>query len=218
MSDFIPNLMQWERKEADLYPTPPEGTVSVLNFLEAGGVLAPGMKILEPASGDGDIARVLVERGYDVTSTDIRPDVFHGRGGVDYLDQPPAPQMRYDAVFTNPPFSLASSFLRAAWEDAPIVVLLLKTDYFQADTRYGLYFDQIPAFVCPMTFRLAFLKEERGNNPFMNCTWFIWIRGLRAAHYVPIRRPPDCEVPFRGLLPGLERVANAMQRLVDELR
>lgn len=212
-SDFIPNLMQWERKEHDLYETPVEATQALINYFQTigEGQLRPGVRVHEPASASGKIAKVLEIAGFQVTAEDIRTDNIYGTGGVNYLTSPPGD---FDMVITNPPFSLAVPFIEKAMLEAPIVCMLLKSDFWQTSGRLPLFRGRLrPTAKLDMTWRLAFLREERGNSPFMNTTWIVWSRGDGggATMYDLLEKPTNApnihlegdmtrmELAFRGL-------------------
>lgn len=55
------------RAKGDLYPTPPEVTYALLDFLGLPG----NTRIWEPACGNGDMVREMEAWGYQVTGTDI---------------------------------------------------------------------------------------------------------------------------------------------------
>lgn len=209
MSDFLPKLMQWDRRPDDFYATPGEGTQALLDFLIEKGHIKLGDRILEPACGEGHISLVLTLAGFNVTSQDLR-QTGYGQGGVDFLDTPHSEDFNYDVVFTNPPFSLATSFIRTALAEAPVVCMLLKMDFWNADERYPLFDLYKPKYILPLTFRLAFAKEERGDNPFMNCMWCVWTNDEDEPDtiFLPLRRPKeflnvDAASPIRGLLAAL---------------
>lgn len=168
----------WERKPSDFYPTPYEGTESIMPVVKA--LVAPGGKIWEPCCGNLDMTRVLEWHGYEVTSTDIR-DTGQGIGGFDFLNDDPAEKWGWlpdpDMIVMNPPFSLALEFIEKALSYTPRVACLLKIDYWNALSRLGLWESNRPKLFMPLTFRLAFLKKERGNSPLMNCAWGIWHDG-----------------------------------------
>ncbi len=66
------------RAKGDFYPTPPEVTYALLDFLD----LPRGTRIWEPACGNGDMVREMETWGYQVTGTDISM-------GQDFLHGPP---------------------------------------------------------------------------------------------------------------------------------
>lgn len=171
------SMAKWARKPADLYQTPVEATYSVIPYVE--DLLPAGSRILEPACAEGQMSKALEEFGYAVDSYDLRPDAGYGIGGVDFLSNPTFRDGQYDAVWTNPPFSAASQFIERGLEIAPIVVLLLKSNYWFTKGRKALFRKHPPIRQFNLTWRLAFLKEERGNSPLMDCAWFVWQRGYQ---------------------------------------
>jgi hypothetical protein len=171
----------WERKPSDFYPTPYDGTESLIPLIErirlhVAGPIRP-FKVWEPCSGDLDMTRVLEWHAYEVTSTELR-DTGQGITGFDFLRDDPTEKWGWipdpDMIVMNPPFSLAAEFILKALSYTPNVACLVKIDYWNAISRLPLWEKHIPAFFLPLTFRLAFLKAERGNSPLMNCAWVVW--------------------------------------------
>jgi hypothetical protein len=167
---------KWDRKPADFYPTPYEGTESLMPIIKT--LLPNGGKIWEPCCGDLDMTRVLEWHGYEVTSTDIR-HTGQGIGGIDFLNDDVTEKWGWipdpDMIVMNPPFSLAAEFIERALSYTPNVACLMKIDYWNAISRLPLWKSRQPAFFFPLTFRLAFLKDERGSSPLMNCAWAVWL-------------------------------------------
>lgn len=179
---IVTSYKKWHRKPADLYPTPVDGTESIIEVLKAmkrpDG--KPVKRIWEPACGDGRLARVLEWHGFEVVSTDLREYPGYGIGGLDFLCDNPEEKWGWDigeidAIVTNPPFSLAEEFIRRALSITPNVVMLLKQTYWNVGGRSkGLWEDHTPDMELKLTWRLAFLATERGNSPLMDCMWVIW--------------------------------------------
>lgn len=179
---IITSYRKWERKPADLYPTPVDGTESLIPALKAmkrpDG--QPIKRIWEPACGDGRLARVLEWHGFEVIATDLREYPGYGYGGLDFLCEHPVTKWGWDiqdidAIVTNPPFSLAEEFIRRALTFTPNVAMLLKQTYWNVGGRSaGLWLDHMPDLELKLTWRLAFLAKERGNSPLMDCMWNIW--------------------------------------------
>lgn len=169
-------MAKWARKPADLYPTPVDCTYSLLPHIA--GLLPSEARVWEPACADGMMVRPMREFGYNVMATDLRPDVLGGAGGVDFLVPDSAyHSQRYDAVITNPPFACAEAFIRRAIEEAPVAVMLLKAQYWNTKNRKKLFRETKPWKELNLTWRPAFLAEERGNSPLMDCMWVVWVRG-----------------------------------------
>lgn len=189
---MVESYRRWERKPADLYPTPVDGTESVIPALmvlaeyhETGTGARP--QVWEPACGDGRLSRVLEWHGFDVLSTDLRPHSGYGNfhtdremisGGFDFLHDDLGEKWgldyKPDMIVSNPPFSHAEQFIRKALSYTGNVAMLLKATYWNAASRLPFFHEHRPAFVLPLTFRLAFLEKERGKSPIMECVWVIW--------------------------------------------
>ena len=173
-----------KRKEADYYPTPPDVTEALMQFLKL-----PPTSIWEPACGDGSMARVLARHGHDVISTDLRPDSGYGRGGIDFLGADGEAQW----IITNPPFNLAHAFIVKALSITPNVAMLLKSQYWHAASRHDLFLGHQPSWILPLTWRPAFLEAERGSSPLMDVMWVVWrdgdLPGL--TQFTPLPRPKN---------------------------
>lgn len=231
---IITSYKKWERKPADLYPTPVDGTESIIEVLKAmkrpDGT--PIKTIWEPACGDGRLARVLEWHGFTVISTDLREYPGYGYGGLDFLTETPGGKWGWDmpeidAIVSNPPFSLAEEFIRRALTFTPNVVMLLKQTFWNVGGRSkGLWVDHTPDMELKLTWRLAFLKTERGNSPLMDCMWNVW-NGDNAKrpwpgnerHCVaePIQRKRYPGYGGIGVLPALQVLEGELDELAKAL-
>lgn len=213
---IVASYKKWERKPADLYPTPVDGTeslVPVLNVMRDHLALTGPCRVWEPACGDGRMARVLEWHGFDVFGSDFRETPGYGIGGIDFLKDAPRttgliPHDSFDMIVTNPPFSLAEQFIRKALSITPNVAMLLKATYWNAASRLPFFHEHRPAFVLPLTWRLAFLESERGKSPLMDCVWVVW-SALGEEHCVfePIKRlryPGYAGKGLKGAMANLE--------------
>lgn len=164
------------RRELDFYPTPPEVTKALMNFLKL-----PPLIIWECACGDLSMSKVLEEYGHTVINTDIQT-------GNDYLKT----TRICDAIITNPPFNSSEEFIRKALNEAQIVAMLLKSQYWHAKRRYDLFTENPPTYVLPLTWRPDFLWKERKENeksaPTMEMCWTVWIKGDNITKYIPLKR------------------------------
>lgn len=206
-SAIVGSMQKWDRKPADFYPSPPEVTYSLIPHIE--DILPAGASIWEPACGDGAMSKVFEGVGYTVTSTDLREDSGYGVGGVDFLDQF---DDRFDAIITNPPFKVAEKFIAHALRQAPVVAMLLKSQYWHAARRLALFEAHPPAKVLPLTWRPSFLEKERGSSPLMDVIWTVWSaqHGGPTAYY-PIRKvtPPPVAADFDDLLDDFDDLLGA---------
>ena len=161
-----------KRRELDFYPTPPEVTVALMDFLQ----LDP-ITIWEPACGNMAMSNVLEQYGHKVISTDLAQ-------GVDYLIASPK---KVDAIITNPPFNISFQFIEKALNEAGIVAMVLKSQYWHAKKRYTLFMDNPLAYILPLTWRPDF--KGGGGSPTMEVYWTVWIKGISDSKYIPLLKP-----------------------------
>ena len=167
----------YKRSEVDFYPTPPEATIALLEFLR----LPEGTKIWECACGEGHMVNVFRDAGFCVIGTDIQ-------SGTDFLtaDLPD----NVDWIITNPPFSLSQKFIERCIEHGKPFAMLLKSQYWHAKKRKKLFDRYAPSFVLPLTWRPDFLFKKRGaGSPLMDVMWCVWQVGNRKTVYIPLDKP-----------------------------
>jgi hypothetical protein len=177
---ILANQSSKKRRALDFYPTPPDVTHALMDFLH----LHWSTLVWEPACGDGAMAEVFKKRGYKVMASDLR-ETGYGQGGVDFLET----RRDCDAIITNPPFSLSEQFIRHGISQAPVVAMLLKSQYWHAAKRMDLFTDFPPAYVLPLTWRPDFMGGERGGAPTMEVLWTVWIKGESDTRYRLLGRP-----------------------------
>ena len=166
----------YERKERDLYETPPWVTETLFPHLRE------YRQAWEPACGSGAMADVLRARGI-VLCSDIEP-TMEGAAIKDFLLEPWGAFRDHsvDAVITNPPYELATEFiehaLRIMEPVGGLVAMLLRTDFDHAKSRAYLFRD-CPAFAKKLVLmkRIAWFVEADGKpkaSPSFNHAWYIW--------------------------------------------
>ena len=96
--------------------------ITLLNLLV---VRFQGLPLLEPSCGDGAIVQVLQEKNLNVTGKDLSL-------GQDFLEE----TERYDAIITNPPFSLAYEFIKKAKTLTDYFAFLLPLSYLHGKKRF----------------------------------------------------------------------------------
>lgn len=169
-----------DRRELDFYPTPPEVTIALMDFLK----LQPCV-VWECACGNGAMADIIKSYGHSVIATDLIT-------GGDFLN------IHYDvdAIITNPPFNLSSEFIEKALKEADIVAMVLKSQYWHAKKRFDLFIKNPPAYILPLTWRPDFLYQERENgktgSPTLEIIWTVWIKGNTGREYIPLLKPLPC--------------------------
>jgi len=80
--------------------------------------------IWECASGEEHISKVLIEKGYDVFSSDIIISNYIHNFILDDF-----PMFAFEAIVTNPPFSLKQKFYKKCLEYSVPFALLIPADY-----------------------------------------------------------------------------------------
>jgi hypothetical protein len=178
------------RKPADFYPSPPDVTQALIDFLN----LKPGTFVWEPACGDGAMSKVLSASGCNVHSTDLREDSGYGEGGVDFLTADPE-GVAPDWIITNPPFKLAPEFITRSLQITPNAAMLLKSQFWHAARRLELFEKHPPSHILALTWRPAFLEAERGSSPLMDVIWCVWQKNSEGTRFTPVRRP---KTKFQG--------------------
>ena len=164
-------------------------TLALLEFLEKRNMLRATDLIWEPACGTGEMADVMLKRGYMVACSDLYPtDFIRGAEPQDFLAAD-MPTIGVDWIITNPPFSQAEKFIRRALELRRPCAFLLKSQFWHARSRLALFREHPPAYVLPLTWRPDFLWGEKSGSPTMECLWTVWDRGSFITEYVPLERP-----------------------------
>ena len=162
-----------ERAGEDFYATDPKA-VEALCDLEK---FSP--TVLEPACGQGHIAKVLEARGYKVLACDL-VDRGYGVGGVDFLK---LDKEGVDAdLVTNPPYKLAQEFVEKALDVVGTghkVAMFLKLTFLETAKRRELFKKFPPKTVYVASQRIACWPNGRPTSQSMVCyAWFVWEKGF----------------------------------------
>lgn len=178
------------REKDDFYQTPRECTIALLR---AEAQRMPH-HIWEPACGDGALASVLEDAGFNVQSTDL-VDRGYGIGGVDFLMEQ---RQRAPGIVTNPPFKFADEFIEHAYKlDVSYMALLLRVTFWAGNTRAELYHRWKPARVLTLGWRPDLFGI---GTPDQRCLvmWCVWDKSAfnDKTEYEVLRRPPRRH-PFR---------------------
>lgn len=208
----VESMRRHKRKPADFYPTQAEATQGLLNTNPP----PPGARLWECACGEGHISRVLEANGFLVASTDLRYTGY-GMAGVDFLKTLPDLSTPIDGIVTNPPFSLAEAFIRHALDvlEVDYLALLLKANYFHTQGRVALKERYPPTGIHPVTWRIPFLKKERGNSPLMDCTWYVWEKGKPVVHDLIVKPTEFPDISEPGLKVLMARLGEEIDRLTS---
>ena len=160
-----------KRRKLDYYPTPPEATQALLDYLQ----LPKKTKIWECACGTGSMVDVIRSNGYACVGTDIVT-------GHDFLTH----REDCDWIITNPPFFLAEQFIVRAGQIGVPFALLLKSQYWHSQKRLAIFRAYQPTAVLPLTWRPDFTGE---GGSLMDMIWCVWNGGDGQTIYCPLERP-----------------------------
>lgn len=158
----------------DHFPTPREAVYPLVRHL------ALPRHIEEPACGEGHIARVLEEYGYQVTASNL-VDRGYGETGRDFLKG----EKRAPCLITNPPFSLDEEFvLHALALGYDVACFFLRIKWLCGADRYRRIMGPTPpCVVLPFIERIKFyagdtpVEDQPGWNT-EDFAWFVWRAGF----------------------------------------
>jgi hypothetical protein len=156
------------REKDDFYATPEASTKQLLakeGFV--GG-------IYEPCCGQGHIATVLEDAGYEVEASDL---IYRGYGTprIDFLME----RTRRDNIVTNPPYKNALDFAEQAITlSKRKVALLLKLSFLEGVARHKFFQQHPPKTVWVFSQRQSLMKNGTPySGGMMALAWFVWEQG-----------------------------------------
>lgn len=161
------------RESDDFYATDPRAVDMLCNLEKF------SQTILEPACGQGHIAKALEARGYRVLARDLI-DRGYGKAGIDFLT---LDDRNIDAdIITNPPYKLAQEFVEKAMDVvAPghKVAMFLKLTFLETAKRRELFKKYPPKTVYVASQRIACWPNGKPTAQSMVCyAWFVWQKGF----------------------------------------
>lgn len=172
-----------ESADKDRCYTPPYAVDLLVPFLPAGS------RIWEPACGDGHIAYVLMDAGFDVVASDIET-------GIDFFTTEPTDG--YDLHITNPPYQ---SQLKADWLERcyllgkPFALLMPGSTLFPQGT--GRLLDQYGYEMIIPDDRIDFFMPNEGyreGKAQFHSVWFTWGLDIGGHKRVRFTKPVEAEV------------------------
>lgn len=175
------NYATTERQNEDFYATDPKALELFLDqFYEDHWRLSPS--VWEPACGNGHLSKVLINRGYNVYSSDIVEREYPCEI-VDFLNQ----ERFFDGdIITNPPYKYAKEFVLKALDSIPEgrkVIMLLKIQFLESKNRYEDLFSKYPPkYVYVFSERIQCQINgdfTRKMSSAMCYCWFVWLKGFR---------------------------------------
>lgn len=160
------------RPKNDFYPTPPEGTIGLMNAEHFSG-----WKVWEPACGDGSMSKVLTEYGFDVYSSDIEPRGYGDPLSRDFLK---CNYLYAPIIITNPPFRIAKEFAEHALDlGCEKLALLCKLSFLEG-ARRGKWLPKTPlknVYVFSKRLTMTRNGETSKNGGMIAFAWFVWEKG-----------------------------------------
>jgi hypothetical protein len=157
---YVGHNSKGDRKKDDFYPTPPEATMALMDREIFNG------NIWECACGNGAMSKVMIDKGYEVYSSDLT-DRGYGEVGIDFLKA----DKKVDNIITNPPFNLSTEFTIKALKQANNQVAMLnKLSFLEGLKRKELIFSQ-------KKLKKIWIFSRRvrfGGNGLMAFAWFIF--------------------------------------------
>jgi len=177
----------------EFFPTPPWATRALLSRVLPSLIKPmPRATAWDPACGEGHMSEVLAESFETAFASDIF-DYGCGYQVADFLDPTVHPAVQPDAIITNPPFAPAVQFAERALELAPVVALLLRTNWLEGIERYQTLFRRRPlTLYAPFVERVPMVKG-RWDPKASTATayaWFVWVDGVAPRPLFQI--PPGC--------------------------
>lgn len=169
-----------ERQSEDFYATEPRAAELLLELEDF------NENIWECACGEGDLAKVFVEHGHNVKSTDLI-DRGYGEGEVDFLQ---CTEVFDGDIITNPPYKYAKEFVEKALELVPEghkVAMFLKLQFLEGKARRELFEKYPPKTVYVASGRLLCAKNgdfegmKAGGGSAVAYCWYCWTKGFKGA-------------------------------------
>jgi hypothetical protein len=172
------------KNSRDDFPTPPWATRALFEHVLSDFGPFASLVALEPACGEGHMAKVLSEYFGEVRASDAHR---YGYGLVrDYLGVPYEADA-VDWVITNPPFNLAEEFVHRSLIVARCgVAILARTVFIESVGRHRNLFEITPPIrFAQFTERVPMVKGrlDRKASTATGYAWLVWTRGV--ANHAP---------------------------------
>ena len=174
-----------EREEDDFYATHPLTVDQFVIRFQKDTSLLNNAIIWECACGQGHMSKVLEEKGFKVYSTDLI-DRGYGFSPVNFLGtgfEKPVMPNNINTIMTNPPYSLATDFVKTAIRLVPdngLVIMYLRVLFLEGKARRLLFEEFPPKYIYVHSERQGCAKGgdfEKYPGSAMCFAWFIWQKG-----------------------------------------
>ena len=176
------------RAENDFYATDPIAVEKLIQCLDKEYLMQGRYNRLEPCVGTGNICEAFKDKLCEWTCLDIVDRGYPDTVVADYLqwDSP----KNYDLIVTNPPYSLATEFIKKSMtilaEDG-LCCMYLKLQFLEGVKRKELFDKYPPKYIYVFRNRMATWKNGLQKNPDTGkkwaetiCfAWFVWEQGFK---------------------------------------
>ena len=164
-----------EREPNDYYATDPKAAELLL------GVEIFSSVVWKPACGEGHLAKVFEQAGYQVRSTDL---IYRGYGEKQPLDFLSYDGKPFDGdIITNPPYTKGAQFVEKAIEtiaDGHKVAMYLKLIFLETKARRAFFEKYPPRTVYVLSNRIKCAKNgdfEHTGSSAIAYAWYVWDKG-----------------------------------------
>ena len=174
------NHSDTDREDNDFYATEPLATVLLCEkekFTQT---------VWEPCVGKGHIATVLSQQGYNVVCTDIIDRGYPKTEIRDFLSvQEQGGGENKNDIVTNPPYKLATTFVKKALDISAVgvkVAMFLKIQFLESQERWELFKEYPIKTVYVATKRLNCAKDGAFDEYVSSAVcyaWFVWEKGYK---------------------------------------
>ena len=166
-----------ERQKNDYYATEPKAMKLLLEEESFSNV------IWECACGEGHLAKVLEEHGFEVISTDL---IYRGYGDPEPMDFLKESIDNFDGdIITNPPYKYALEFIQRALSSVKSgrkVAMFLKLQFLESKARKRFFKENPPKTVYVSSSRLNCAKNgdfDKYKSSAVAYAWFVWEKGFK---------------------------------------
>lgn len=163
-----------EREKHDYYATEPKALLLLLDIVDFDN------SVWECACGAGHLSKVLIDKGYNVKSTDLVDRGF-GIANINFLQS----TEKFDGdIITNPPYKYAEAFVEKSLELIPNgnkVAMFMGIQFLEGKGRKTFLEKYNPKWVYVSSSRLNCAKNgdfvKYSNNSARCYAWYIWEKG-----------------------------------------
>lgn len=165
---------QEERQEHDYYATDPIAMEMLLDKETF------NKNVWECAVGEGHLANVLKQHGYNVRSSDLIDRGYENTEVMDFINN----DETWDGdIITNPPYKYAQKFLEKAFDvmKQGKIAMFLKLTFLESKGRYEMFKKYPPKTIYVFSERVVCAMNgdfEKYTSSAVAYAWFIWEVGF----------------------------------------